>query len=279
VPEPADVTAAADELRRVWVASAAGAYACPRIGVILGSGLGGLTGRMQDARSCTMAELPGLPATGVDGHDGAFVLGRLETVPVIAQAGRYHAYEGHTPEVVVGPVRIMAALGVEVVIVTNAAGGVAPGLDPGDIVLLADQINLSFQAPLAGAARKDEARFPDMSAPFDAELRRRTLAVARGVGVALKEGVYAGVLGPSYETAAEVRMIHRLGGDVVGMSTVQEVIAARALGLRVIGLSLVTNRATRRGSPALSHADVLSAGKQAAHRLERLVSAMVAGLG
>lgn len=225
-----------------------------------------------------MAELPGLPALGVAGHDGAFVLGRLDGVPVIAQAGRYHAYEGHPSDVVVGPVRIMAALGVDVLIVTNAAGGVAPGLVPGDIVLLDDQINLSFLAPLAGPARKGEVRFSDMSAPFDPEFRRRTLDVARDIGVPLKEGVYAGVLGPAYETAAEVGMIGRVGGDVVGMSTVQEVIVARALGVRVIGLSLVTNRATRRGSPALSHDEVLSAGARAAHQLERLVSALVTDL-
>ena len=235
--------------------------------------------RLADPVSVPMTELPGLPGPGVAGHGGAFVSGVLGGVPVVVQAGRYHAYEGHPGDVVVAPVRIFASLGIQVLLVTNAAGGVSPGLDPGDLVLLDDQINLSFRAPLAGRARAGEARFPDMSAPFDADLQRVTLDAARATGVALKRGVYVGVSGPSYETAAEVDMIHRLGGDVVGMSTVQEVIVARAAGLRVIGLSLVTNRATQRGAPALSHAEVLAAGAEAATRMERLVVAVVSAVG
>lgn len=264
----ADVRAGADRLRAVLPS-------VPRIAITLGSGLGGLVEALGDPVAIPFAEVPPLPATGVVGHGGRFVWGRLAGTEVLVQAGRVHAYEGHPMDVVVAPVRILAELGVGVLVLTNAAGGIRPGLEPGDLLLLEDQINLSFRAPLAGPVLAGEARFPDMSAPFDAELRGVFREAAEAEGVELSEGTYASVHGPSFETRAEVRMLAGLGADVVGMSTVHEVIVARALGLRVAALSLVTNRATGLSAHPLGHDEVLDVGRKAAARTERLVAEAV----
>ncbi len=246
-----------------------------RIAIALGSGLSAIETDVDDPIVVRFSELPGLPETGVMGHEGRFVGGRLGGVPVLLQAGRYHVYEGHPMSVVGAPMRILAAAGVTTVVTTNAVGGIHPALNAGDIVLLDDQLNVSFRGPLAGPVVRDEARFPDMSEPFDAGLQRLVLLISRELGIEVRRGTYAGVPGPSYETAAEIRMIARLGGDVVGMSTVPEVIVAAAVGLRLVGLSLVTNKATGLSNATLSHGDVLSVGRAAGARLGGLVTELV----
>jgi len=225
--------------------------------------------------SVPFADLPGFPEAGVEGHEGRFVRGTLEGVDVIVQAGRYHAYEGWAAEVVVAPVRVLAEIGVNTVVMTNAVGGIRHDLEPGDLVLLDDQINLTFGSPLAGPVAGAEERFPDMSAPFDAEVGAVALSVAAECGIRLVGGTYVGVLGPAYETAAEVRWMARFGADVVGMSTVPEVLTARASGVRCVVLSLVTNRAAGRSGRPISHADVLDVGEQGGRDLTRIVTGLL----
>ncbi|MFQ5536204.1 MAG: purine-nucleoside phosphorylase [Gemmatimonadota bacterium] len=251
----------------------------PRVLAILGSGLGHLADDLDDPVAIPFAELPGFPASGVVGHAGRYLYGRLNGQPVLFQAGRYHVYEGYPEEVVVAPVRLAAALGVEILIVTNAAGGADPRLEPGDLVLLDDHINLMFRSPLAGPAREGEERFPDMSAPYDRELQRVAMEVALKAGEPLVRGTYAAVTGPSYETAAEVRMLRGLGADTVGMSTVPEVITARGLGLRCLGFSMVTNKATGYTHEPLGHEEVVEVGRRAGIRLGRILSGVLAALG
>ncbi|NIP57844.1 MAG: purine-nucleoside phosphorylase [Gemmatimonadetes bacterium] len=243
----------------------------PRVHLVLGSGLGGLAGAVEEGVSIPFRELPGLPATGVVGHEGRYLTGLLEGVPVLVQAGRYHFYEGHPREVVVAPIRIGAALGIEVLFLTNAAGGIDPRLEPGSILLADDHVNLQFRSPLAGPAREGEPRFPDMSAPYDPGLQELALDAAAEAGVVLRRGVYCAVLGPSFETPAEIAMLERLGGDAVGMSTVPEVICARARGLRVLALSLISNPAAGRSPRPLSHDEVRAVADRAAGRVEAVI--------
>lgn len=245
---------------------------------MLGSGSNQIVEGLTDAASVAFSDLEGLPAAGVDGHEGRFVRGTLEGVDVLVQAGRYHGYEGWPADVVVAPVRLMAALGVEVLVMTNAVGGIREDLEPGDVVLIDDQINLTFASPLIGPVAAGEARFPDMSAPFDPDLAAIVRSVATECGIRLVEGTYIGVSGPAYETAAEVRMMAGLGADVVGMSTVPEILTARALGLRCVVLSLVTNRATGRAGSRISHAEVLEVGEQGGRDLARIVAGLLTRL-
>jgi purine-nucleoside phosphorylase len=251
----------------------------PRIGVVLGSGLGQLIEAVENGVTVGFGELPGFPKAGVAGHAGCFVLGRLGGVDVLFQAGRYHVYEGHPPSVVAAPVRTAAALGVEALILTNAAGGVDPALNPGALVLIRDHLDLMFHSVLAGPARSGEARFPDMSGPYDEGLAGLALEAAHGAGIDLPRGVYAAVTGPSYETAAEIRMLRRLGADVVGMSTVPEVLTARASGLRCLGLSMVTNKGTGLSSAPLSHAEVVDVGRSAGWAMAIVVEGIISRLG
>ncbi len=247
--------------------------------VVLGSGLGPVVESLTNATTIPFAHIPGFPSTTVAGHLGAFVAGRLDGTDVLLQAGRIHLYEGHGADVVAVPVRVMAELGVEVVVMTNAAGGIRANLEPGDLVLLEDHINLTGRSPLVGPVREGETRFPDMSAPYDPALRLLAVEVAAELGIGLTSGVYAGVLGPSYETAAEVRMLGKLGAALVGRSTVTEVIAARARGLRCLAISVVTNTATGLGGGSLSHAEVVAVGRDAGVRLAKLLGAITAKLG
>jgi purine-nucleoside phosphorylase len=194
---------------------------------------------------------------------------------VLLQAGRYHAYEGYGLDVVAAPMRVLSAMGIETVVMTSAVGALDPRLDVGDLVLLDDQINLSFRAPLMGPVVAGEARFPDMSTPFDTALQHLALEVASSLGIELRRGTYAGVLGPAYETRAEVALLRTLGGDVVGMSTVPEVIAANAAGLRCVAVSLVTNKATGLTPVRISHQDVLVEGEEASEHFARLIVEIV----
>jgi purine-nucleoside phosphorylase len=247
----------------------------PRIAIVLGSGHGHVVDELTDAEPIDFERIPDFPPTGVPGHAGRFVLGRLGGTEVLVQSGRYHLYEGHPPDVVAAPVRVAAELGVRTLVLTNAAGGIRETLEPGDIMLLEDHLNLMARSPLVGPLHEGEERFPDMSAPYDPELRLLAVEAAAEVGVALKSGVYAGVLGPSYETPAEVRMLAKLGADVVGMSTVPEVIVARARGLKCLAFTLVTNKATGLGGGTLSHAEVVAVGRTAGERLGRLLGVLV----
>lgn len=247
----------------------------PGIGLVLGSGLGGLMETLADPTEVPFEALPGFPPSGVEGHAGRFVGGTLAGRYVLVQAGRYHVYEGHANAVVVAPVRAMAALGVTDLILTNAAGGVHPLLEPGDLLLLDDHLNLMFRHPLVGPTRGGEERFPDMSRPYDRGLRELALDVARELGIPLREGVYAAVTGPSYETPAEVRMLARMGAHAVGMSTVPEATVAAALGLRCVGFSIVTNKAAGLSLRPLEHADVMEVGAGAGQALGRVLEALV----
>ena len=247
----------------------------PQMALILGSGLGALASELDSGVQIPFAEVPGFPAAGVSGHAGLVALGRLEGMPVIAFAGRFHMYEGHSPERAALPVRVAHAMGARSLFVSNAAGGIRRGFQPGDLMLITDHINLMFRNPLIGAVRDGETRFPDMSAPYDARLSAQLRDAARELSIPLREGVYAGLLGPSYETPAEVRMLATLGADAVGMSTVPEVIVARALGIRVAGVSCITNAAAGIGEEKLDHGDVLAVTARASERFRSLVHAFV----
>ena len=272
-----DLDAAVDALR-------ARIEAPPRVLMVLGSGLGGLAREMEVEAEAAFGEVPGLPAAGVTGHAGRFVFGRLEGVPVLVQSGRLHFYEGHPPDVISAPTRIAAALGVTTAIVTAAAGGVNHRLRPGGLMVIDDHINLLARTPLPPPARAGDANpFPDMSAPYDPELQRAAFAQAARLGVRLARGTYAALLGPSFETPAEVRMIERMGGDVVGMSVVPEVLTLRARGVRVLAFAMVTNMAcgvgmasASGGADAISHEEVLEVGNRAGAVLERVIRGMLA---
>lgn len=250
----------------------------PRVGIVLGSGLAGLGHVVDGATAIPYADIPAMPQPTVPGHRGEFVVGGLEGVPVILQRGRLHLYEGHAPETAVFPVRLMAGLGIETLIVTNAAGGIRPAMTPPALMLITDHLNLTGCSPLVGPVRDGEERFPDMSAAYDPGLRARAQAVAQAAGLTLHEGVYAGLLGPSFETPAEIRMFATLGADAVGMSTVLEVIVARALGVRVLGISTITNPAAGISDRPLDHDEVLAAGRAVARDLEVVVRGVVGGL-
>jgi purine-nucleoside phosphorylase len=250
----------------------------PTIAVVLGSGLGGLGDRVEDAVVIPYAKIPGFAPSTVEGHRGQLVCGRLEGKTVVAFQGRYHAYEGHEPADLATPIRTAAALGVDTLVVTCAAGGVNRSLQAGTLMLLVDHLNLMGRNPLVGAVQEGEARFPDMTEAYDPELRALATEVAAERGIELPTGVYAALLGPSYETPAEIRMLERLGADAVGMSTVPEVITARALGVAVLGIALITNPAAGRADGPLDHDEVVAVGAEAAQDFERLVRGVLARL-
>ncbi len=250
----------------------------PKIALVLGSGLGALTDALTSSIRIPYAEIPGFPIPTVAGHGGELVVGRLEGVPVLAQSGRFHLYEGHSPDTVALPVRVFAELGIRTLIVTNSAGGLRLTLHVPQLMLIADHINLMWRNPLIGRVVEGEERFPDMSCPYDDGLRQIARDVARERAIALDEGAYAGVLGPSYETPAEIRMLQRLGADAVGMSTVPEVVVARARGMRVLGISTIGNYGSGMTPHPLTHGEVLEAGRVVARDLQELVSGVVARL-
>jgi purine-nucleoside phosphorylase len=247
----------------------------PTVALVLGSGLGFVAGEIEDAVCVPYARIPGFPQPTVQGHAGELVAGTLEGKTVLAQSGRFHLYEGHAPEVAALPIRVFATLGVRTVVVTNAAGGIRRTFRPGTLMLIADQINLTGRQPLAGPVVEGEERFPDMSDPYDAGLRAVARKVATEERIALEEGTYVGLLGPSYETKAEIEMLKRMGADAVGMSTVSEVIVARARGMRCLGISTVTNLAAGLGAPTLSHHEVLESAERVKGDLARLVRGIV----
>jgi purine-nucleoside phosphorylase len=253
----------------------------PAAGVILGSGLAGLAEALEGAVAIPYEEIPYFPAARVVGHPGRLVVGTLRSggraVGVVAMQGRVHGYEGWSAEDVAFGARVLCGLGVRALLVTNAAGGVNPSFQPGDLVRIVDHLNLSGQNPLAG--ENDERlgpRFPDLSDAWDPRLGALLDEAAAECGVPLRAGVYACMAGPSYETPAEVRMLRLLGADLVGMSTVPEVIAARHMGVPVAGLSVVTNHAAGLGQKALSHAEVAQTAERVKDRLAAVAAAFLA---
>jgi len=239
---------------------------------VLGSGLGGFADAVGDAVEVPYAEIPGWPASTAVGHAGTLVLGTFGGAAVAVMKGRAHLYEGVPPDKVVFGVRVLGRLGIESLVLTNACGGIDASLEPGTLVAVSDHLNFQGSSPLVGP--NDEAlgpRFPDMSDAYDPVYRAIARAAAGRLGIPLGEGVYAAWLGPAFETPAEIRMLQRLGADAVGMSTVPEVIAARARGIRCLGFSSITNVAAGLSTQKLSHVEVLEAGKHVAGNLERLI--------
>lgn len=247
----------------------------PKIAVVLGSGLSHILPLARE-RTRRFAEIPGFPAPTVEGHAGEVAVGTLGDREVLVQRGRIHYYEGYEPAEVVFPVRAYALAGVKILILTNAAGGIRFGFFPGDLVLISDHINFSGVNPLRGPNLAELGpRFPDLSAAYDPELRRLARQVGAELGIALKEGVYLMASGPSYETPAEIRAFRAWGADLVGMSTVPEVLAARHAGMRVLGISVVTNFAAGVAPHPLSHEEVLAVTRAKAAELGRLLSALI----
>ena len=246
----------------------------PEVVAVLGSGLGVAAAALDDARSVSFAEIPGWPRSTVEGHAGEMRRGVFMGVEVLFQLGRVHCYEGYVPEEVVRPVRAEIAWGARTVLLTNAAGGLNPAFRAGELMAVEDHINLTGLNPLRGP--NDSARgprFPDMTDAWDPQLRAALNDCAAERGIQLHSGVYVGLVGPSYETPAEVRMLRAMGADAVGMSTVLEAIAARHLGARIVGISCITNAAAQAGGPKLTHEDVQLAAARAADDLTRLIGA------
>jgi xanthosine phosphorylase len=251
----------------------------PRLGLMLGSGLGELAERLDDRLEIPYGDLPGFHVGGLAGHAGALVLGRLAGQPVAIFSGRWHAYEGIDGAAITTPIRTLKALGAETLVLTNAAGSLRLEAGPGSLVCLSDHINLIGFNPLVGA--NDDAagpRFPSLRDAYDPELRARLHGAAEALGIELHDGVYLAVAGPSFETPAEIRAFRTLGADLVGMSTVPEVIAARHAGLRVAAVSAVTNLAEGMGGEELSHDQTLRVAKQGAERLGPLIERFLADL-
>jgi purine-nucleoside phosphorylase len=245
----------------------------PRAAVVLGSGLGGFADRVEDPVTIPYDEIPSWPVSTAMGHAGTLVLGTVAGAPVAVMRGRSHLYEGHGAERVVFGVRVLRRLGIDTLVITNACGGIRDDLSPGDLVLISDHLNLQGTSPLVGP--NDETlgpRFPDMTAAYDPELRALTHACAARLGQSLSEGVYAAWLGPAFETPAEIRMIRTLGADLVGMSTVPEVLAARHMGVRCLAISCVTNMAAGILPEPIDAEHVLVVGAQAQERLTALLA-------
>lgn len=270
----------ADEvITRIHEASSALRERCglqPRVGIVLGTGLGGLGDEITLEASVPYEEIPHFPLSTVESHSGRLLFGHLGETPVVAMQGRFHRYEGYTLAEVTFPVRVLKALGAETLVVSAACGGMNPLWAPGDLVLLEDHINMLGENPLVGPNLEELGpRFPDMSAPYDVELQERALAIALADGVPLRRGVYVAVVGPNLETRAEYRMLSALGADVVGMSTVPEVIVARHMGMRVVGIAIITDQCL---PDALEPADVptiIATAMKAEPALTRIISNLV----
>jgi purine-nucleoside phosphorylase len=248
----------------------------PTIGLILGSGLGVLADEVQDAVKIPYNDIPEFPVSTVEGHAGQLVIGTIQDVPVIAMQGRFHFYEGYSLEKVTFPVRVMKELGIETIIVTNAAGGINESYNPGDLMLISDHINNFGTNPLIGPNDSElGVRFPDMSTAYCPKLRALAKDVASELNIAVQEGVYVGNTGPTYETPAEVRMLRVVGGDAVGMSTVPEVIVARHAGLRVLGISCISNMAAGILDQPLHHDEVIETTEKVKKQFLALVKEIV----
>lgn len=251
----------------------------PEMGIILGSGLGGFVQIMEDKVAIPYRDIPNFPISTVEGHKGELVFGKVHGRPIVAMQGRFHYYEGYNMQEVTFPVRVMQVLGVTGLIVTNAAGGINPAFHPGDLILIKDHINMMGDNPLRGANLSNLGpRFPDLSEGYDLEWRQKALPIAQEIGINPQEGVYAAMSGPSYESPAEIRFLRTIGADLVGMSTVPEVIVANHAGMRVLGISCVTNMAAGILPQRLSHAEVMETAERIEKQFVRFVQALVRAL-
>lgn len=252
----------------------------PETALVLGSGLGGFAEEIEAEAVINYRDIPGFPASTVPGHAGRFVLGRLNGLSVIAMQGRVHYYEGYSMEEVVLPIRLMGMLGAKVLLLTNAAGGMGTGFVPGTLMRIVDQLSLFVPSPLIGPNLEAlGTRFPDMSAIYDKQLGERINEAARELEIPLREGVYAQLTGPQYESPAEIRALRALGADAVGMSTACEAIAANHMGLRVAGISCITNLASGMNAVPLSHAEVQETADRVAAEFKKLVALSIAKFG
>ena len=281
-PSPSTPIAPADQPARLDALAAAvraRTDLVPELGIVLGSGLGGLADDVEDAIAIPFAELPGWPAATAPGHVGRLILGRLAGRPVVLLQGRFHLYEGNAPGLVIQPVLLFKRLGARAVVLTNASGGLDPSFGPGTLMVMSDHINLTGLNPLTGVnADSIGERFPDLTNAWSPKLRAALHAAAKAEGIEFAEGVYIGLTGPNYETPAEVRMLAAMGGHAVGMSTVMECIAARWAGLEVCGVSLVTNAGAGYTGKPLTHEEVLAAGNEAGPRLAKVIRRFAADL-
>lgn len=276
---PPEVTALRAAIAQAAAVVRAHSADTPVAGIILGTGLGALAQEMTVDATIPYAELPGFPVPTVESHRGRLLCGTLAGRPVIAMQGRFHAYEGYSLQQVTFPVRVLRALGIERLIVSNACGGMHPLWAPGDVMLISDHLNLLGDNPLIGPNDPDLGpRFPDMSEPYDRHLRRQAHEVAAAAGLTVREGVYAAVPGPNLETRAEYRMLRLMGADVVGMSTVPEVIVARHAGMAVLGLSIITDQCLPDALEPASLDQILAVARIGEPRLTAIVRGVVARL-
>jgi purine-nucleoside phosphorylase len=251
----------------------------PRIAIILGSGLGGFADDFDEAVGIPYEEIPGFMRSTAQGHAGRLVIGKVDTVPVVAMQGRVHYYEGYSLEEVTFPIRTFKLLGIKTLILTNAAGGINVQLTQGGLMVLTDHLNLMGDNPLRGA--NDERfgpRFPDMSSVYSPELQELTVEEARAIGVEVRRGIYGALSGPSYETPAEIHLLRTLGADAVGMSTVPEAIVARHMGLEVLGISCITNMAAGISDEPINHEEVMATGDRVRESFTELLRRIVAGI-
>ena len=251
----------------------------PAAGIILGSGLGSFTAEIKIDVEIAYKDIPHFPVSTVEGHSGKLIFGELGGKKILAMAGRFHYYEGYTAQEVVFPVRVMKFLGIETVLISNAAGGMNAGFKVGDLMIIKDHVSLFTVNPLLG--KNDNTlgpRFPDMSEPYKKDLIEKAKAIAAAAGITIFEGVYCGVTGPTFETRAEYKMLHTIGGDAVGMSTVQEVIAAVHMGMHVFAMSVITDIGIREDDNIITHQEVLEAAKAAEPKLTHIFKELIAGL-
>ncbi|MGP0585720.1 purine-nucleoside phosphorylase [Paenibacillus timonensis] len=252
----------------------------PKVGLILGSGLGVLADHIEQPVSIDYRDIPFFPQSTVEGHAGELLIGTVQGTAVVLMKGRFHMYEGYGPEMTAFPVRVMKELGVSTLLVTNAAGGVNTSYNPGDLMLISDHLNLTGRNPLVGPNDEElGARFPDMSQAYSRRLRDIARKIAADKGVPLQEGVYAGLLGPTYETPAEIRMLRTLGADAVGMSTVSETIVARHAGIEVLGISCISNMASGILDQPLSHQEVMETTERVREKFLSLVLSIIPQIG
>jgi len=248
----------------------------PQVGIVLGSGLGNLSSEIDVEKEIDYSEIPHFPVSTVEGHDGKLVFGRISGKRVVAMNGRFHYYEGYTAQQVVFPIRLMKFLGVSTLLISNAAGGMNSSFKVGDLMIIKDHISLFTVNPLIGENHEEIGlRFPDMSDPYNKQLIAKARKIAGNLGIAVKEGVYAGVTGPTFETRAEYKLLHIAGGDAVGMSTVQEVIAAVHAGLQVFAMSVITDIGIREEENTITHEEVLQAAAEAEPKLTAIFKQLI----
>ncbi len=249
----------------------------PEIGIVLGSGLGNFIDDVEIEKEVSYDQIPHFPVSTVEGHKGKLIFGNLSGKKIVCMAGRFHFYEGYNTEQVVFPVRIMKLLGIKALLLSNAAGGVNPNFTVGDLMIITDHVSFFMENPLIGKNISGfGTRFPDMSEPYKKEFIQKARNIAKKLGIVLREGVYYGVTGPTYETHAEYKLIHALGGDAVGMSTVQECIVANHMGLPVFAMSVITDIGIREDETRITHEEVLQAARQAEPSFAAIFREMIA---